>query len=471
MCRQFLRLIAALCCVCVFAVACFGQESPFHINRQRINDKTDLLTIFGKLDSPKEDLPLVSVLMETLGDDDPLNDRPRYVWSLTYSSPDVTQRIAAAIPFFYHRSVSKRVSESKPVSKQAPPPIFDFKASRWRAIARGLWQIAQLTVLDDQGFAFRAMPRGYDRNSGNHQKDHLHRALATLYLLESSSEFEQVISTAQLQELQARLALSGGLFGRFVKRDALDQIAQKQRSRWEQNRGRNWELLRQRAEAEGLYFEPLTFADGSATHALLWIAKEDLNQPASGKFDKRFLNVADPHKDKRLRDWKGYVDVRWLDENNRPVSPETAGARRVELIPLAIYGLNHPRVPALLIDFRDTTNPKVREISRRAIEDVSRSVIRLSPLRQFPLWAAKKAFDFVTHQRGADFNQPSRLKSYAELDLLLMLDDSIKPELRAELIKRMQGATTNPMENSLRVEMKLAQANYEALLKSLRSGQ
>lgn len=464
MCRQFLCLIAALFCVCVFAIAGFGQESPFHINRQRINDKTDLLTVFGKLDSSKEDLPLVSVLVETMEDDDPLNDRPRYVWSLTYSSPDVTQRLAAAIPFFYHRSVSKRVSENR----QAPPPIFDFKASRWRAIAQGLWQVAQITVLDDQGFMFRAMPRGYNRNSGNHQKDHLHRALATLYLLESSNEFEQVISTAQLQEIQARLALSGGLLGRLVKRDALDQIAQKQRSRWEQSRGRNWELLRQRAEAEGLYFEPLAFPDGSATHALLWVAKEDLNRPASGKFDKRFLNIADPHKDKRLINWKSYVDVRWLDVDNRPVSPETPGARRVELIPLALYGLNHPRVPALLIDFRDTTNPKVREISRRAIDDVSRSVIRLSPLRQFPLWAAKKAFDFVTHQRGADFNQPSRLKSYAELDLLLMLDDSIKPELRAELIKRMQGAATNPMENSLRVEIKLAQANYEALLASLR---
>ena len=464
MCRHFLYLFAALACSCIVVVEGFAQESPFHIQRQRINEKTDLLTIFGKLDSPKEDLPLVSILLETQGDDDPLNDRPRYVWSLTYSPPDLTQRLAAAIPFFYTRSVSKRVSETK----QPPPPIFDFKSSRWRTVARGLWQVAQFTVIDDQGFVFRAMPRGYDRNSGNHQKDHLYRALATLYLLESGNEFEQVISRTQLQEVQARLALSGGLLGRLVKRDALDQVAQKQRSRWEQNRGRNWELLRQRAEAEGLYFEPLAFADGNAANALLWIAKEDLNRAATGKFDKRFLNIADPHNDKRLRDWKGYVDVRWLDKDNRPVSPETSGARRVELIPLAVYGINHPRVPALLIDFRDTANPKIREISRRAIDDVSRSVIRLSPLRQFPLWAAKKAFDFMTHQRGQDFNQPSRLKSYAELDLLLMLDDSIKPQLRAELIKRMRRTATNPMENSLRVEIQLAQTNYEALLRSLR---
>src|SRR5215203_4269180 len=146
--RQILHLFAALFCVCVFQIVAIAQDSPFHVERQRINDKTDLLTIFGKLDSPKEDLPLVSVLMETMGDEDPMNDRPRYVWSLTYSSPDITQRLAAAIPFFYHRSFSKRVSENK----QAPPPIFNFKASRWRAITRGLWQVAQFTVLDDQGF-------------------------------------------------------------------------------------------------------------------------------------------------------------------------------------------------------------------------------------------------------------------------------------------------------------------------------
>jgi len=56
-------------------------------------------------------------------------------------------------------------------------------------------------------------------------------------------------------------------------------------------------LLRQRAEAEGLYFEPLTMPDGQATHALLWVAKSDLAAQPSREFSKRFLNIANPWTD------------------------------------------------------------------------------------------------------------------------------------------------------------------------------
>lgn len=462
--RQFFQLLAAMFCVCVFSLEVAAQTSPFFVERQRVNDKTDLLTVFAKLDSAKEKLPLVSVLFETMGDDDPANDRPRYVWSLTYTSPSVEQRVAAAIPFFYRRSINKSPVE---IGK-APPPIFDFKASRWRVAARAAWRIAQFTVVDDQGFFFRAAPRSYDRNAKDHRQDHLHRALTILFMLESGGGFELAISADQLHELQARLAMSNSLFSGLVKREALPKVAQKHRSRWEQTRARNWEFLRQRAEAEGLVFQPLTQLDGSATHAVLWIEREELKNKSARRFDKRFLNIADPRADKRLREWKGYVEVRWLDSENRPAEPETAGARRIELIPMAVYGLNHPRVPILLIDFRDQAAPKVSEVSRRLIDDLSRTVFRISPFRKFPLWAARKAFSFVLNRRGDDSNQPSRLKSYAELDLLLMLADSLNPQLRAELTKRSRNATTNPMENSLRIEARLAHANYEALLMSLR---
>lgn len=451
-------------CAYAFSQDILAQDSRFYVQRQRINEKANLLTIFGKLDSPNEDIPLVSVLFETQGDDNPSNDRPRYLWSLTYAPPTVKQRVAAAIPFFYHRSTSKQVWKNK----QAPPPIFDFKASRWRTIARGLWRLAQLSLIDDQGFLFRAVPRSYGRNARDHRQGHLQRTLTILYSLESNGEVESAIPTAQLQELRARLAISGGWFNGLIKREALSKVAQKNRSHWEQARGRNWELLRQRAEAEGLYFEPLIFTDGAPTHAILWVARQDLRNQANRKFDNRFLNIANPYDDKRLLEWNGYVDVRWLDENNRQVEPDTSGANRIELIPLALYGLDHPRIPILLIDFRDESNAKVREISRRVTDDLAHTVFRISPARNFSFWAVKKTFDLMTKRLGNDFNQPSRLKSYAELDLLLMLDDSIAPPLRAELMKGLRGMTINPMENSLRMDTRLAHANYEALLKSLR---
>jgi hypothetical protein len=138
------------------------------------------------------------------------------------------------------------------------------------------------------------------------------------------------------------------------------------------------------------------------------------------------------------------------------------------MIPLAAYGLNHPRVPVLLVDFRDGLTPKARELSRRVIYDVTRNVFRVSPIRTFPWWAARKVFDAVMRRHGADINQPSRLRSYAELDLLLMLNDSISPPLRVEISRRLPQLVTNPMENGLNTETELARANYEALLRKLR---
>ncbi|MEP7342296.1 MAG: hypothetical protein ABI977_31500 [Acidobacteriota bacterium] len=467
MCYCRLRLFAVLLCFCAVAPVARAQEAHplFRVERKPVSGEAELLTIFGKRDWPKEDIPLVSVLFETLGDDDPSNDRPRYVWSLTYTSPTFAQRAAAAVPFFYRRAGSKD-AERISAAHQIPPPIFDFKASRWRTVARAAWTLAQFTVIDDRGFLFQAAPRAYRRNAADHKQDHLYRALTVLFLLESNGDAKTAIP--QLHELQARLASANSLLGRFAKKEAGLQIAQKRRSQWEQTRGHNWEMLRQRAEAEALYFEPLTLPDGNATHAMLWVAREDLHGKPARKFNKRFLNIADPYADVRLRDWKGYVETRWLDAENRPAAADAPGARKVELIPLAVYGLNHPRVPILLVDFREGLNPKGREISRRLIYDVTRNVFLLSPIRAFHWWAARKVFDVVMRRRGADINQPSRLRAYSELDLLLMLSDSTGAQLRNEISRRLPGLTTNPMENSLKTEMELARANYEALLKGLR---
>lgn len=467
MCYCRLRLFAVLLCFCAAAPVARAQEAHplFRVERKPVSGEAELLTIFGKLDSPKEDIPLVSVLFETMGDDDPSNDRPRYIWSLTYTSPTFAQRAAAAVPFFYHRAGSKD-AEHISASHQIPPPIFDFKASRWRTVARAGWTVAQFTVIDDRGFLFRAAPRAYCRNAADHKQDHLYRALAVLFLLESNGDAQAAMP--QLHELQARLALANSLLGGLARKEANAQIGQKRRSQWEQTRGHNWEMLRQRAEAEGLYFEPLTLPDGTMTHATLWIAREDLQRKPARKFNKRFLNIADPYVDIRLRDWIGYVETRWLDAENRPAAPDASGARKVELIPLAVYGLNHPRVPILMVDFRDGLNPKRREISRRLIFDITRNVFRLSPIRTFHWWTARKVFDVVMRRQGADINQPSRLRAYAELDLLLMLNDSISPPLRGEISCRLPQLATNPMENNLKTEIELARANYEALLRKLR---
>src|SRR5829696_8148371 len=101
--------------------------SPFRIETTPVGRDAQLLTVFGRLDGLKdgasqpEEVPLVSILRDTLGDADPENDRLRHVWMLTYTRPTAVQRVAAAIPFLYGR-VGGRKSASR---KSVPPPVID----------------------------------------------------------------------------------------------------------------------------------------------------------------------------------------------------------------------------------------------------------------------------------------------------------------------------------------------------------
>src|SRR6185503_15150604 len=110
----------------------------------------------------------------------------------------------------------------------------------------------------------------------------------------------------------------------------LQRYYEKQLTGARDERGHNWELLRQRVEAESLYFEPLEMPDGSATHALVWVSKADLNTRQGQSYVKRFLNIDNPWTDKRLLRWKGYTETRYFDSESRQVSQDTAGARPVE---------------------------------------------------------------------------------------------------------------------------------------------
>ncbi len=226
----------------------------------------------------------------------------------------------------------------------------------------------------------------------------------------------------------------------------------------------NWELLRQRAEEEGLYFEPLEMPGGRPTHALLWVARSEVDLPPRRRFNKRFLNIASPWNDPALADWGGFRVVRFFDPENRPVAQDTPNARAVEMIPLALYGLDHPKIPALLVDFRKSLNPKGRELSRYAVDDVSRYVLSLSPFGNLNFLLARSAFQFVTSRRGTDIYQPSRLRAYSQLKLLLSLTHGVDPDLCSEISRRLERVSTNSLENDLAAEARLAQQQYEALV-------
>ncbi|HKQ53625.1 MAG TPA: hypothetical protein VJT74_14715 [Pyrinomonadaceae bacterium] len=437
----------------------------FRMERTPVAGGAELLTIFGELDGlahepgRSAEVPLVSVVRDTLGDENPDNDRLRYVWMLTYTRPSFGQRLASAVPFLY-----TRVGNKKSAGRGAPPPIMDLGAADREVWERFFWTALQGLLLDSYGTPLKAATRNFRRNLSDYRKAHLMRALAILSLYESETGATPAFTTAEMHEIQARLLLSEKPFGGIVDDLYLQRVYEKQATTVRDFRGHNWELLRQRAEAEALYFEPLEMPDGSTTHAMLWVARPDLALNSSRRFDARFLNVANPWTDKRLQDWKGYSETWYFDADNRVVAPDAEGARAVEMIPLALYGLDFPKIPVLLVDFRDGANPKKREMSRRVLEDVARNVLSLSSFANIPYFLGRTVYDFVTSKRGMDLNQPSRLRTYSQLKLLLSLSASLDPGLRDEISRRLERVSLNPLENNLETEARLAREQYAALM-------
>jgi hypothetical protein len=436
----------------------------FRLERMPVADGAELLTIFGQLDGlsheggQSAEVPLVSVVRDTLGDDNPDNDRLRYVWMLTYTKPSFGQRLASAVPFLY-----SRVGNKKRAGKNEPPPIMDLAGAEREVWERFFWTALQTILLDSYGTPLKAATRTFRQNLSDYRKAHIVRALAILSLYEAETGAPSTFTPVEMADIQARLMLSEKAFGGIIDDTYLQRVYEKQTTLTRDLRGHNWELLRQRAEAESLYFEPLEMPDGSATHALLWAARSDLQKNRDRPFDGRFLNISNPWQDKRLQDWKGYSETRYFDAENRPVEANAEGAHAVEMIPLALYGLDFPKIPILLVDFRDGANPKRREMSRRVLEDVARNVLSISRLA-LPYFLSRTVYDFVTGKRGMDINQPSRLKTYSQLKLLLSLSASLDPQLRDEISQRLERVSLNPLENGMNAEAQLAREQYAALV-------
>ncbi|HET9710320.1 MAG TPA: hypothetical protein VFP64_00505 [Pyrinomonadaceae bacterium] len=432
------------------------------LERVEVPGGAELITVHAKLaglESTANDkwIPLVSILRDTLGDGNPENNRLRYVWPLTYTRPTLKQRLAAAIPFFY-----TRVGNKGTLSK-TPPPALDLASPESEVWDKIFWTALQNILLDPYGTPIKASTSSYRRNTSDYRRSHIIRALSVLTLYEAVKG-ESILSRAEMETIQARLLLTEKTFGGLVDDVNLPSYYAKKTTQARDERGHNWELLRQRAESESLYFEPLLMPDGSATHALLWVAKRDLIKQQGSRYSSRFLNIANPWTDKRLLNWKGYVETRYFDSENHPVDSQTPGAEAVEMIPLGLYGLDNPKIPLLLVDFRDSYNPKKREMSRRVLNDVTRNVLSVSKFGNLPFFLGRTVFDFVTGRRGMDVNQPSRLHTYSQLKLLLALNTSMEPELRSELSGRLERVSLNPFENDMDAEANIALQQYDALM-------
>ncbi len=438
-------------------------SSSYRVEREPVADGAELITIFGRLPDPASSaqdpgVPLLAVLRDSLGDSDPANDRLRYVWILTSTRPTVWQRAASALSFGYFRVGSRRHAN------RVPSPALDL-ASPARSVYGNLFSDGlQALEFDPLGAAIRSTTRTYRGNSSDYSKLQVFQALATLDNLQRDPAGVSVLPDHQLREIYSRLSLSTHAFGGLVREQQLAKYYDRQTSQLQETRGHNWELLRQRAELNGLIFQPLALGSGTPSEALLWIARSDLDARAERKFDGQFLSIADPWTDTRLTHWTGYTQARYFDSSNHPVPAGTPGARAEQMIPLAFYSLDYPKVPLLLADFRDTLGPKRREMINQGATSLVTGVFGLTRFGNPSFFAANVAFTFVRGRHGAAVNRSARLEAYSEAREFLSADASLDPGLKIELQRHLDHLALNPRENDVSHEATLAREQYAALL-------
>jgi hypothetical protein len=423
-----------------------------------------LLTLvgrFGGTDPEQQEVPLVSVLRDSLPGGDPQTDRLRYVWLLTYKPPRLRQRFLSAVPFFYWSLDSKEDVKSA----EMPKPLVDLSqpAPRvWKTVGR---DILQWTVLDPMTMPVRASSRTYRKNGLDRERLHVEEALTFLRNAPVGDD-GSALSQGELDNVIARLNLTKNLLGGLMTEEQLERVTSVHDAARAETIARNWELLRTSAERAGLIFEPLHLTGSMEQYAVIWFPLETtFSAPGvSLQTTWKLLHISDPWKDGKLRDWHGYVQPRWLDEDGRLLPEGATGARQVRLAPLAAYSLTYPRTPLLMVDFRDSFRPKRRELVQRSSEELVSGVLGLSHFVNWYYYAGNALYQFVKARRGSAEDRAERLDSYSEFRVALRLNTSLDPQFRQELQRRAQALSINPLATSLDEDVALARHHFDALL-------
>ena len=446
-----------------------SQPSPsYRLEREPAADGAELITVFGRLHDPASstqdlDVPLLAVLRDSLGDSDPANARLRSVWILTSTRPTAWQRAASALSFGYFRAGSRSHAN------RVPSPALDL-AAPYRSVYSNLFSDGlQALEFDPLGAAIRSTTRTYRGNSSDYSKLQAFQALATLDNLDRDPASVSLLPDSQFKQIYSRLSLSTRAFGGLLREQKLAKYYDKKTSQRQQNRGHNWDLLRQRAELNGLIFQPLALESGTPSEALLWIARSDLDARDGRKFDGQFLSIANPWTDDRLTHWTGYTQIRYFDSENQLVPEDTPGARAEQMIPLALYNLDYPRVPLRLADFRDSLGPKHREMVSQGAASIATGVFGLTRFGNPSFFAADAVWTFVRGRHGAAVNRSARLEAYSEARQFLSVDSGLDPVLQIELQRRLDHLALNPRENDVSHEAHLAREQYAALIQYLQS--
>ena len=89
-------------------VAASDDTPDFRVEKIPVAGGAEIITIFARKDNFGDglrdgaaEIPLLSVMRDTLGDDRPENDRLRYVWVHSYTRASFWQKAAAFVPGLY----------------------------------------------------------------------------------------------------------------------------------------------------------------------------------------------------------------------------------------------------------------------------------------------------------------------------------------------------------------------------------
>jgi hypothetical protein len=443
-----------------FVVGENSETFVYYWNSAPVADSAQLLTLFcracGVLGGTEQDVPLVSVLRDTLGDQANENDRVTYIWLLTYARPHLEQRILSAIPFFYWRMGRGPGS----VGVHDTKPLLELSAPEHPMTAQLGRDLVQWTAFDPLISPIRASTRAYGSNLLEDERVHREEALTYLRHAPVSND-TSALTQPQLDTVIARLELRDAPLGGLVDRTQAGRLGMHLGFEQERIRIRNRELLRQWAEKAGLIFEPLSLAGTQGQYAILWFPQEGSMEPTGSSQSSiwKLLGIRNPWNDDRLKDWKGPVYERALDEN---------GSMRI--IPLAVYSLDYPKLPLVMIDFRRKLGVRRREVLQRSISELTAGVLGLSHFTNWYFYIGMDSYNFVTARHGSPVREASRLDCYSDFRMELALDHSIDPVLKENIEGRMRWLSVNPLEAAPEREIQDATERYKLLAREAGDG-
>src|SRR6185437_13068691 len=176
-----------------------------------------------------------------------------------------------------------------------------------------------------------------------------------------------------------------------------------------------------------------------------------------------------PWKDSKLKSSPAAY-TRELDENGVLLPIGRKGVTQLKLAPLNVYSLNYPKMPLLLVDFRNTMHIKWHEMTQRSINEVTAGIIGISHFTNWYYYLAADLYDFIESRHGSAVNLASRLDCYSQFRVKLQLDDQLDARLRHEMEQRVNSLAVNPLEGEPQSETAAAVRRFGLLEEEAATG-